>query len=187
MMKTEKSTSREIMEWGVAFLLATVFAFLLHQFVFAPVLVDGESMMPTLHDQNKMIVNKMAYCFSDPDRFDIVVFHATSEKDYIKRVIGVPGDTLEYKDDELYINNQQVDEPYLDQYKSELTGGNLTADFTLEDVTRKLTIPEDKYFVMGDNRRKSEDSRMIGLVDEDQIVGRANLVFWPLSDFGLTE
>ncbi len=183
MMKKTKTASRELMEWGVAFLFAIVFAFIIHQFVFAPVLVDGESMMPTLQDQNKMIVNKMEYRFSEPDRFDIVVFHATPEKDYIKRVIGLPGDTLEYKDDVLYINGEAVEEPYLDQYKAELPGGNLTADFTLESVTGEVTIPEDKYFVMGDNRRKSEDSRMIGLVDKDQIVGSTSLVFWPLSDF----
>ena len=98
----------------------------------------------------------------EPERFDIVVFHAPEQKDYIKRVIGLPGDKVEYKNDTLYINGKAYSEPYLDEYKDELNGGALTDDFTLKDITEEETVPEGEIFVMGDNRRFSKDSRHIG-------------------------
>ncbi len=181
-LKRRKSLVREIVEWSVSLGIAVLVAFLIHSYAFTPELVHGKSMMPTLQDQNKMFVNKLEYRFAEPDRFDIIVFHATAEEDYIKRVIGLPGESLEYRNDILYIDGKAVEEPYLDEYKAELTGENLTEDFTLETATGVTKIPEGKYFVMGDNRRNSKDSRMIGLVDEEQIVGSANLVYSPLSD-----
>ena len=89
----------EIFEWIKALAIAIVLAAIIRYFLFAPILVDGLSMTPTLHDGNRMVVNKIAYKIGEPERFDIVVFHATEEKDYIKRVIGLPGDKIEYKDD----------------------------------------------------------------------------------------
>lgn len=126
-------------------------------------------MMPTLEDGDRMIVNKIGYKIGEPKRFDIVVFHAPEQKNYIKRVIGLPGDTLEYKDDQLYINGEPIEEPYLDAYKAQITEGTLTEDFTLNDIDVSLdsnTIPEGYIFVMGDNRRYSKDSRHIGLVNQ---------------------
>ncbi len=181
-LRRKKSLTRELIEWGVSLGFAVLVAFLIHSFAFTPELVHGQSMMPTLQDQNKMFVNKLEYRFTDPDRFDIVVFHATPEDDYIKRVIGLPGETIEYRNDILYIDGKAVEEPYLDEYKADMYGANLTEDFTLESVTGYTTIPDDMYFVMGDNRQNSKDSRMIGLVNKDQIVGSANLVYSPLSD-----
>ena len=109
-------------------------------------------------------------------------------KDYIKRVIGLPGDTVEYKDDQLYINGKPYDEPYLDQYKSELTEGTLTQDFTLQDVDPTLeVIPEGYVFVMGDNRRYSKDSRHIGIVSEEKIIGNTSIVFWPISEMKIVK
>ena len=90
-------------------------------------------MMPTLEDGDRMIVNKIGYTIGKPDRFDIVVFHAPEQKDYIKRIIGLPGDEVEYRDDILYINGEAFEEPYLDQYKAEVADSPLTEDFTLED------------------------------------------------------
>lgn len=107
----------ELWEWIKAIAIAVLLAVVIRYFLFAPIVVDGLSMMPTLHDQNRMIVNKFSYKIGDPDRFDIIVFHATAEKDYIKRIIGLPGDHIEYRNDTLYVNGKAYKEPYLDQYK----------------------------------------------------------------------
>ena len=162
----------ELWEWIKAIAIAVLLAVVIRYFLFAPIVVDGLSMMPTLHDQNRMIVNKFSYKIGDPDRFDIIVFHATAEKDYIKRIIGLPGDHIEYRNDTLYVNGKAYKEPYLDQYKKEVIDGNLTEDFTLEDVTGKKTVPEGYLFVMGDNRRYSKDSRQIGFVSMDKVLGK---------------
>ncbi|MFP3916166.1 signal peptidase I [Lysinibacillus telephonicus] len=183
-MEKTKKEKNEIWEWAKALIIAFAIAVLIRYFLFTPIVVDGESMMPTLEDGDRMIVNKMG----ELDRFDIVVFHAPEGKDYIKRVIGLPGDYIEYKDDQLYINGEPIDEPYLDEYKSQLTEGTLTQDFTLQDIDPTLeVIPEGYVFVMGDNRRYSKDSRHIGIVSEEKIIGKTNIVFWPLNEIQIVD
>ena len=107
----EKKTKNETLEWVKALLIAFGLAAIIRIFLFTPIVVDGISMMPTLEDGDRMIVNKIGYTIGTPNRFDIVVFHAPEQKDYIKRVIGLPGDTVEYRDDVLYVNGQAYDEP----------------------------------------------------------------------------
>jgi signal peptidase I len=175
-------SKNEVWEWIKALIIAVLLAGGIRFFLFAPIVVDGESMMPTLQDHYRMIVNKIGYKIGKPDRFDIVVFHATEERDYIKRVIGLPGDHVEYKDDVLYINGEPVEEPYLEQYKQEVNGP-LTNDFTLEEVTGLDKIPEGHIFVLGDNRRFSKDSRIIGTVKMEEVLGKTNIVYWPPSEF----
>ena len=177
----------EIFEWVKALVIAILLAAIIRYFLFAPILVDGLSMMPTLKDQDRMVVNKIAYKIGEPERFDIVVFHATEEKDYIKRVIGLPGDTIEYKDDTLYVNGTAYEEPYLADYKKQVIDGPLTEPFTLEEITGEATVPEGEVFVMGDNRRYSKDSRHIGTLKISEILGKTSLVYWPIEDFGLVE
>lgn len=184
---TEKKKKNETWEWLKALLIALGLAAIIRVFLFTPIVVDGVSMMPTLADGDKMLVNKIGYSIGKPDRFDIIVFHAPEGKDYIKRVIGLPGDELEYRDDVLYINGEAIEEPYLDQYKSENAGMPLTGDFTLEEIIDEEVIPEGYVFVLGDNRLESKDSRMIGVVPYDEIVGKTNLVFWPMKDFGFVK
>ncbi|WP_433749679.1 signal peptidase I [Falsibacillus pallidus] len=174
-MAGEKS---EIREWLKALVIAVGLAIVIRYFLFAPIVVDGLSMMPTLHNGDRMIVNK----FGKPDRFDIVVFHAPEQKDYIKRVIGLPGDKIQYKNDILYINGKAYKEPYLDQYKKNVGDGPLTEDFTLKDYTGKDRVPEGEVFVMGDNRRGSKDSRHIGTIPMSKIVGDAHIIYWPMKD-----
>ena len=187
-MEKVKKEKNELWEWIKALLIAFGIAVIIRYFLFTPIVVDGDSMMPTLEDGDRMIVNKIGYRIGDPKRFDIVVFHAPEGKDYIKRVIGLPGDYIEYKDDQLYINGKPYDEPYLDQYKSELTEGTLTQDFTLQDVDPTLeVIPEGYVFVMGDNRRYSKDSRHIGIVSEDKIIGSTSIVFWPFDEIKIVK
>ncbi|MGE6258729.1 signal peptidase I [Heyndrickxia sporothermodurans] len=168
----------ELWEWTKALLIAVALAVIIRYFLFAPIVVDGSSMMPTLHNGDRMIVNKLG----KPQRFDIVVFHAPEKKDYIKRVIGLPGDKIEYKNDVLYINGKAYKEPYLDQYKKELAEGPLTEDFTLKDIIGRDTVPKDELFVMGDNRRFSKDSRHIGTVPIKKVIGDTKLIYWPLTD-----
>ncbi len=189
--KKPKKEKNELWEWTKALIIAFLVAVIIRYFLFTPIVVDGESMMPTLEDGDRMIVNKFGYMIGEPHRFDIVVFHAPEGKDYIKRVIGLPGEYIEYKDDQLYINGTPIAEPYLDAYKAELPKGSLTQDFTLQDipgVDPKLeVIPEGFVFVMGDNRRGSKDSRHIGLINIDEIIGSTNLIFWPLNEIRFVE
>ncbi|WLR43554.1 signal peptidase I [Bacillus carboniphilus] len=184
--KVVEKKKKEWFEWVKALGIAVILAVIIRSFLFAPVVVDGESMTPTLLNQDRMIVNKIGYSINGLDRFDIVVFHATEDKDYIKRVIGLPGDEIEYRDDQLYINGEEVDEPFLDEQKEQVFG-LLTEDFTLEERTGKLTVPDNEIFVMGDNRRNSQDSRHIGTVPMSEVMGKTEFVFWPVEDFGMVE
>ncbi|EOL44471.1 signal peptidase I [Enterococcus caccae ATCC BAA-1240] len=175
--------SKELFNTILFFIGLAALLFLLRQFVFTPVVVKGHSMDPTLADGERVIALKN----TEIKRFDIVTFPAPDEpkKSYIKRVIGLPGDTVEYKGDVLYINGKEVKEPYLDEFKSEVTDGSpLTLDFTLSEVTGEKKVPEGEYFVMGDNRRNSKDGRMIGFINKKDISGDVKFVLWPLNRFG---
>ena len=187
-MEKQVKEKNELWEWTKALLIAFAIAAVIRYFLFTPIAVDGESMMPTLEDGDRMIVNKIGYKIGEPERFDIVVFHAPEQKNYIKRVIGLPGESLEYKDDQLYINGKPIDEPYLDAYKAQITEGTLTEDFTLSDIgVEGDEIPEGYVFVMGDNRRYSKDSRHIGLIEQKEIIGNTSLIFWPFSDIKIVK
>ncbi|GAA0612414.1 signal peptidase I [Virgibacillus siamensis] len=174
-MKKRKS---EWFEWTKALLIAFALIFIVRTFFFAPIVVDGPSMMPTLHDRDQMIVNKIIYDVAEPERFDIVVFHASDRKDFIKRVIGLPGEHVAVKEDQLFIDGKKVDEPFIDQMKK---GENTyTDDFRLEELPGGYEkIPEGHVLVLGDNRGNSTDSRILGLISMDKIVGTANLIYWP--------
>ena len=188
LMERVKKEKNELWEWSKALLIAFGIAAIIRFFLFTPIVVDGDSMMPTLKNGDRMVVNKIGYMIGEPHRFDIVVFHAPEQKNYIKRVIGLPGDTVEYKNDQLYINGKAIAEPYLDQYKSEITEGNLTGDFTLQETAAQVDkIPKGYIFVMGDNRLYSKDSRLIGLVAIDEIIGNTNVVFWPFKEIGVVK
>lgn len=178
----------EIREWIKAIITAIILVTAIRQFLFTPIVVDGISMMPTLKDTDRMIVNKMSYIIGEPKRFDIIVFQAPEGKAYIKRVIGLPGDKVEYKEDKLYINGKAYAEPYLEEYKAQLVdGGPLTEPFTLKDIIGQDTVPKDSLFVMGDNRRFSKDSRHIGVISYDKILGKTNVIYWPIKDVQIVE
>lgn len=153
----------------------------LRTFLLSNYIVEGESMMPTLQNGNLLMVNKVSLHIGDIQRFDIVVFRTESEEHYVKRVIGLPGDKVEYIDDVLYINDFQVDEPFLSPHKTKLIGGNLTGDFSLEEITGQKHVPPGHIFVIGDNRLGSWDSRHYGFIKIDQIVGVVNLRYWPVN------
>lgn len=183
-MASEKKS--EWLEWGKSLLIAIVLVFIVKTFLFAPIVVDGPSMQPNLENGDHMIVNRINYLINDPKRFDIVVFHATEDKDYIKRIIGLPGETVELKDDILYIDGKAVEEPFLADEKAQLDGQVYTMDFSMEDIPGTATvIPDDQVLVLGDNRDNSTDSRMLGFISYDQLVGNAVFTYWPFNRFGL--
>ncbi len=180
-----KKQKNEAFEWIKALVIAVVIAVLVRSFIFTNYIVEGQSMMPTLQDGNRLIVNKIDYDITKPHRFDIVIFHATKTEDYVKRVIGLPGDKIEYKNDTLYVNGKAKKEPYLKPYKKQLVSGQLTGDYTLKGLTGQMTVPKGKIWVMGDNRQNSVDSRVFGFVDINQIVGKVDLRYWPMAKFQL--
>ncbi|WP_100399366.1 signal peptidase I [Bacillus sp. FJAT-44742] len=181
MMKRHEVEIREgLLLMAFAFIIVAVTRGLL----VVPIVVEGQSMMPALSHEDRVVVNKAGYWFSEPSTFDVVVFHATPEKDYIKRIIATPGDKLNYAHNELYLNEQKIEEPFLREYPDEIKEHTLTPDFTLEGVTGEVTVPEGYVFVLGDNRNHSLDSRAFGLVSIDDIIGKASFTFWPVSRLG---
>ncbi|UYZ23126.1 signal peptidase I [Mesobacillus jeotgali] len=177
---------REGLEWIKAFALGMIIFVFIRIFFFSNYVVEGESMLPTLEDGNKVVVNKLGYETEDLERFDVIVFHANEEEDYVKRVIGLPGEKVEYREDMLFINGKKVNEPFLKQYREQSPGGYFTGDFTIEDLTGVERVPEGKLFVLGDNRLGSWDSRQIGFISEDQVVGKVNLRYWPLEEMDVS-
>lgn len=173
----------EIFEWIKAIVFAAIFVIVLRVFIFIPVEVDGSSMYPTLENKDKVIVNKITPSINGYERFDVVVFHVDKNTRYVKRIIGLPGDTIEYKGDVLYINGKSFDEPYLSELKEGLLPtDNLTYDFTLEEISQQTEVPKGHYFVLGDNRRGSTDSRdpSLGFVSEDKLIGKASFIMLPV-------
>jgi len=170
---------KELIEWTKTIFIALILTFGIRTFVVAPFMVDGTSMIPTLKDQERVVVNEIVYKFASIKRGDIIVFHYDQQKDFIKRVVGVPGDTVQMKNDQLFINGQPIPEPYLDSEKRlwHQKGELLTEDFG------PIKVESNHLFVLGDNRRDSKDSRMIGSISKNQIVGRTDIVFWPIAQW----
>lgn len=133
--------------------------------------VVGPSMSATLESQDIVLLSRSHYRFFDIERFDVISFEYADTKYLIKRVIGLPGDKVEYRNNTLYINDEKVEEDYLE--------GHITEDFSLISLGYE-TIPEGKYLVLGDNRENSLDSRSFGLVDEADIMGKVSLKIWPI-------
>lgn len=137
--------------------------------------VVGPSMDPTFKDQDIVILNKFHYRLFDIKRYDIVSLKYDDTKYLIKRVIGLPGEKVEYKDNTLYINDKEHEEKYLDEHIK-------TEDFSLTSLGYE-EIPKNMYLVLGDNRENSLDSREIGLIKEEDIMGKVNLRVWPINKF----
>lgn len=158
----------------------------LRHYVFTPVEAIGDSMKPNLNDGERMFGLK----HGEINRFDVVTFPAPDDPgaDYVKRVIGLPGDTVAYKNDQLYINGKKYDEPYLKEYKSNLTDGQpLTFDFDLQSLFGYEKVPDGQLFVLGDNRRISKDGRIIGMIEQKDILTNVKFVFWPINRIGVVE
>ena len=160
--------------WEVAevIIVAGVSIFIIYKFIAQPFLVQGASMEPNFFNGNYLIVDEVTYRFQAPVRQEVIVFHnPTNESEfYIKRIIGLPGERVAIKDGSVYINGELLDEPYLPSAPK----SNNNID---------LTLKADEYFVMGDNRLHSFDSRSWGPLKEEKIVGAIRIRFWPITQF----
>jgi signal peptidase I len=148
--------------------------FLILQTTIQSSIVEGSSMQPTLENAQRLIVVKAVYHFREPQRGDIIIIHppvAAPEKQWVKRVIGIPGDTVEIKNHTVYVNNVALDEPYIKE----------KPNYTM----KPYKVEADHYFVLGDNRNNSSDSHTGWTVAENNIVGEVWLRLWPLSEWGL--
>lgn len=175
-VQLNKKATNEVLSWIKSIAVACVLVFMVRHFLFSPVVVSGQSMEPTFESENRIVISKIHKL----DHFDLIVFHAPNEKeDYIKRVIGLPGDIVVMKDDKLFINGKEYEEKYVQANKDNIyKDQKLTEDF-------EVTVPEGQLFVLGDNRRHSTDSRKIGCIDEDSVVGKVEFRFYPFNSIGI--
>ena len=170
--------TKEIINWIVYFICLMAAVFLINTFVVQRTMVSGESMYPYLHDKDQLMMDKISYRFHDPERFDIIVFPVMrdgKEEYYIKRVIGLPGETVQIKDGQILINGEVYNEK--DEFPA-ITNAGLASE--------PITVGKGQYFVLGDNRNNSEDSRHngMGLVDSDRIVGKLWFTISPWKKIG---
>ena len=169
-----------IWSWIWSFIVAFIIVGGVYFFLGRPFTVSGASMYPTLHNGDRMVLSKVG----DIHRFDVVILKAPDENvEYIKRVIGMPGDTVEMKSGVLYINGKKVAQPFINT-EALAKQTVFMDDFTLESLTGESKVPEGKYFVLGDNRGVSKDSRMIGFIDRSAIEGKAVFTIWPFGRIG---
>lgn len=172
-----KKKKKEALSWFLAISLGLLISFVFREYVFSPVIVKGASMNPTYENEDVIIVSKL----SEIDRFDHVVFKAPYKDEYyIKRVIGLPGDTVEMKDDLLIVNGIEYDEPYVNRQTKHPMQKRVTENFTLFEITGEHQVPEGFIFVLGDNRLNSYDSRDYGLIPMDDILGESKLRVYPI-------
>lgn len=175
-----EKVKKEVMEWVKVFALAIVFALIITQFI-KPTLVRGASMYSTLEEGDYLIINRMSYKFKEPDHGDIIVFESDlkqddgSIKDLVKRVIGVGGDHVVIENSKVYVNDKELNEPYI---HNEITKGDID-----------IVVPEGKVFVLGDNREISLDSRyeQVGFIDDSDILGKVVIRLYPFNKIGLID
>lgn len=194
--KESVNFAKEIFQWVEAILVSVIIALLIRGFIFEPVLVQGDSMNNTLSSDERLIVYKLGYYFSEPQRGDIIVLQyqkgaveyipflknvtflkkmlpGINEVDFIKRVIALPGDVVDIKDGYVYINNEKLEEPYAKGYTDSY------------DLKVPFVVGEGEVFVLGDNRQNSRDSRQIGMIKYDRIKGKAVFRIWPFNSMGV--
>ncbi|MFW7431923.1 signal peptidase I [Vagococcus carniphilus] len=172
----EKKIMDIIWHWIKMIVVCALFAIVLRAFIFVPVEVTGKSMSPTIKENDFVVMEN----FSEIKRFDVIVFTSSDGNTYVKRVIGLPGDHVKYEKDQLYINGKKLEEPFLDGVKKHKNEYVFTTDLDSADLIGTKKIPKDQYFVLGDNRRLSKDSRSFGTINSSAILGQARIVYYPL-------
>ncbi len=165
-------------DWLISIIIAVALAFCIRTFLVEPYMVEGTSMYPTLKNHERLVVDKLNHYISNPARGEIIVFRYPQDesRDFIKRVIAVPGDRVRMESGQVYVNDEALNEQYI--YLDDPKGRNMSS-------YPETVIPEGHVFVLGDNRNNSVDSRFpnVGLVEDRLIKGRAVLAFWPLDEF----
>ena len=172
-----KSTAREVLDWILYIGIVLILSWLIVTFVGVRTVVDGQSMEPTLQDGNNLIVDKLSYRFRDPKRYEIIVFPYKYEENsyYINRIIGLPGETVQVKNGEVYIDGEILGEDY---------GAEAMEDAGI--ASEPIELGTDEYFVLGDNRNHSSDSRdpSVGVLRREDLIGRAGIRIYPFDDMG---
>ena len=165
-----ETAKNEMWEWIKSIILAVILALVIRAFLVEVFLVQGDSMLPTLHDRERLLVSKIQYYYREPQAGEIVVFRATKERDFIKRVIATAGDEVRIAPDGVYVNGEKIREDYVLENARESYG--------------PVLVPEGTVFVMGDNRNNSMDSRHpnVGFIELERIKGKAIFIFWPLKN-----
>ncbi len=186
-MEKKNDTVKELLSLLKVFVISFACFWLITKFLFNPIIIDGMSMYPTLHEDDLGIASIFSAKHLEIERFDIVIVNdkAENSKDHwVKRVIGLPGETISCMDDVVYINGEPIEEPFLDTEYANTQRENLgffTSDFD------EVTLGEDEYFVMGDNRTNSTDSRNVGPFTRDNITCKDVLIYYPFSNFKLVK
>lgn len=175
--KKVSSFSLKVLKTGFMFLIVLIIVYLLVNYVFRRTVVHNVSMQDTLYDGDNIIMDELSYNVSDPKRFDVICFKSYKEKELlIKRVIGLPGETIQIKNGVIFVNDKEI---------KDRTGLSEIEDAGL--AKEPVTLSKDEYFVIGDNRKESIDSRSseVGNVRRKDILGKASLIFWPLNRIGI--
>jgi len=170
---------RELIGWGLYIAVLVCSVHLVTTYVGQRTVVAGDSMLNTLHDKDNLIIDKVSYRFRDPERYEIIVFpyRYAEETFYIKRIIGLPGETVQIKEGYVYINEQKLGETF---------GREVIRADRYGQAAEPIMLGEDEYFVLGDNRNESADSRetSVGILKREDLIGRAWVRIWPLDNFG---
>ncbi len=163
---------------GIVVILAILV--MVYLFIMSPQEINGASMEPNFHNGEFILTNKVLYKFRDPIRGDVIIFKSPKNKevDYIKRIIGLPGDTVKLQNNSFYVNGQKVDEPYLSP-DSTIFGGSFLRE------NEEITVPPGQYFLAGDNRPHSSDSREFGTIAKEDFIGTAIFRYFPFSQMGV--
>lgn len=178
--KQKKKEENVLFSYIKEMIVCFVIALVVSHFITRPVVVKGSSMYPTLHDGSYGLSNTIGYTFGGVKRFDIVILYVPEHKEYlVKRVIALPNETVEYRNQQLYINGEPIAEDFLNEEIKQQYGQSF-----MNDVS-KITLKEGEYYCLGDNRPNSRDSRYYGPFQKSQIVSKGIMVVYPFQDFGL--
>ena len=183
-------TRKIIIEWVLLIGGALLIAFLIKTFLFQAFYIPSESMTPTLKVGDRVLVNKLSYKLHDVNRGDVVVFEAPEDegtpgvKDLVKRVVGLPGETVELRDGQVFVDDKPLSEPYLEDGETTTPTQDFAGKCAPPVSDTECTVPADSYLVFGDNRNESKDGRVFGPIKESDIVGRVFVRIWPLGDIG---
>ena len=181
--KEKDSTAKELFQWLIAILAAVAIALFVDNFLIVNAQIPSGSMENTIMTGDRVVGNRLSYLTKNPERYDVIIFKYPDDESqlFIKRIIGLPGETVQIMDDgSIYINGEKLEENY---------GMEVIKPETIGRAAEPIELGDDEYFVMGDNRNNSSDSRtdMVGNIKRENIIGKAWLRIWPVSDFGVLQ